>query len=226
MFLLAKTEMLPPQCDLVSTFHLLVCVLNVLLVHMPKRRLRFKFADKLMMPQQTQDGRVDTIASLATITQAVPSVLEPMVKKLDTVLLPIFEVGAHLSSEPYITCCAATWIFPSTPLNPPTHQSFKTGGNRIELGALLFQDAGLKPGKNPSEEQVEISCSYIPGLLDDSSARKEALMALEDAYCQANLKSGGIYDETVFLEPDRVNGNASPLRMTPRVSQWHMSKSR
>jgi len=177
VFLLGKTELLPVHCDLVSSFHLLVCVLNTLLAHMPKRRLRFKFADKLIMPKQTEDGRVDTVASLAVICRAIPSEVEPLVKKLDALLQPVLE------------------------------------------------EAGLSPSKFPFSEQLEISCRYFPGLLDDSSARKEVLMALEDAYCQANLKKGGLYDEQVFLEPDRINGNTSPLRMTPRVSQWHMLKS-
>ena len=47
LFVLAKAELLGPLPDLVSSFNLLVCVTNVLLIHLPRDASSIDFDDKV-----------------------------------------------------------------------------------------------------------------------------------------------------------------------------------
>ena len=47
LFILAKAELLGPLPDLVSSFNLLVCVVNVILAHLPQSADSPDFADKV-----------------------------------------------------------------------------------------------------------------------------------------------------------------------------------
>jgi len=174
LFLLGRAELLPTYPDLVSCYHLLLAACNVLLVHMPRRRLRLKLTDPLTMCARTSDGRVDTLMSLALAANSIPSEVSALAAKLDALLIPTLKA------------------------------------------------AGLPPSTHPEESRsVATSCTYFPGLLDDSETRKDALEALEGAYRKSLEARGGLYDEQVFLEPDHALGATSPLCMSPRVSQWH-----
>lgn len=98
----------------------------------------------------------------------------------------------------------------------------------LSLIAVMFkQEAGLQPCEYPDANKLFITSKYFPGVLDDSEVRKSALAALEAAYLVANDRVGRLYDELIFMEPDVAMGTAaSPLRMSPRVSQWHPSQGR
>lgn len=98
LFLLGKIELLPPNCDLVTAFHLLIAVLNVLFVHIPKKRLRFNLSDVQSASERTADGRIDTVAVLAAVNHAIPDGVRPLMAKLNMLMIPVFKVMSTLTS--------------------------------------------------------------------------------------------------------------------------------
>ena len=92
MFLAAKAKLLPPNPDLIVCFNLLVAVFNVLVAHMPKRRLHLGASGPQAMTATADDGRIDTVASLAAMHHADPAQVATLVAKLDHLLQDILKV--------------------------------------------------------------------------------------------------------------------------------------
>ena len=66
--MLAKAELLKEVPELVNYFNLLVCVVNVILNHVPKALGAVDFTDTSKFPVRTESGAADTLASLALVS--------------------------------------------------------------------------------------------------------------------------------------------------------------
>jgi len=99
LYLVAKAKLLSGHPDLVTCFNLLVAVFNVLMVHMPARKRRVQLTDSLAMPVVADDCRVDTVASLATTTGAMPADVQALSKAFTPVLVGVMSHCGHEPSE-------------------------------------------------------------------------------------------------------------------------------
>ncbi|GAQ86653.1 retinoblastoma-related protein [Klebsormidium nitens] len=88
LFVVAKAEALPPFPDLVSYGNLLICILHVLLLHMPTPLRTAAFSDAVRFPVRGPGG-VDVLGSLCATYQA----------DRDTVQRLMAQVGAILAAH-------------------------------------------------------------------------------------------------------------------------------
>jgi hypothetical protein len=75
LFLVAKASLLEPFPDLVTSFNILVNVLNLLLGHLAPEDLAFSPSDLEHMPERTTSGAADVLRSLVTTSRATPELV-------------------------------------------------------------------------------------------------------------------------------------------------------
>lgn len=75
LFLVAKASLLEPFPDLVTSFSMLVNVLNVLLGHLAPENLAFSPTNLERMPERTPSGAADVLRSLISTSKATPELV-------------------------------------------------------------------------------------------------------------------------------------------------------
>ena len=64
LFITAKARLLQPYPDLVTSFNLLICVVNEMLAHMPAAERSVQLTEAAFFPIRTETNAVDTLQSL------------------------------------------------------------------------------------------------------------------------------------------------------------------
>ncbi|KAK9815768.1 hypothetical protein WJX72_009183 [[Myrmecia] bisecta] len=110
LFVVAKAKLLPPFPDLVSSFNLLVCVMNVLLAHVPAASRKIDVTNEVKFPVRTKTGATDTLQSIAVVTKANLPAVTALMASLDAFLrekmvVPVNTV-VHPEAEQIYTSCS------------------------------------------------------------------------------------------------------------------------
>ena len=86
LFVTAKSKLLPPFPDLVASFNLLICVLNVAITHIPAAHRNVDLQDHSLFPVRTEDGGADTLQSLCLVNKANLPAVRALMHGMDNML--------------------------------------------------------------------------------------------------------------------------------------------
>ena len=86
LFVTAKSKLLPAFPDLVASFNLLICVLNVAITHVPAPRRNVDLQDHSLFPVRTESGGTDTLQSLCLVNKANLPAVRALMHGMDNLL--------------------------------------------------------------------------------------------------------------------------------------------
>ena len=86
LFVTAKSRLLPPFPDLVASFNLLICVLNVAITHIPASHRNVELKDHSLFPVRTESGGADTLQSLCLVNKANLTAVRALMHGMDNLL--------------------------------------------------------------------------------------------------------------------------------------------
>ena len=86
LFVTAKSKLLPAFPDLVASFNLLICVLNVAIMHVPESHRNVDLSDHSLFPVRTESGGTDTLQSLCLVNKANLTAVRALMHGIDTLL--------------------------------------------------------------------------------------------------------------------------------------------
>lgn len=85
LFVTAKSKLLPAFPDLVASFNLLICVLNVAIMHIPATHRNVDLHDHSLFPVRTESG-TDTLQSLCLVNKANLPAVRALMHGMDNLL--------------------------------------------------------------------------------------------------------------------------------------------
>ena len=86
LFVTAKSKLLPAFPDLVASFNLLICVLNVAIMHIPATHRNVDLQDHSLFPVRTESGGTDTLQSLCLVNKANLPAVRALMHGMDNLL--------------------------------------------------------------------------------------------------------------------------------------------
>ena len=86
LFVTAKCKLLPVFPDLVASFNLLICVLNVAIMHIPESQRNVDLNDQSLFPVRTENGGADTLQSLCLVNKANLTAVRALMHGMDNML--------------------------------------------------------------------------------------------------------------------------------------------
>ena len=86
LFVTAKSKLLPAFPDLVASFNLLICVLNVAIAHIPAPYRNVDLQDHSLFPVRTESGGADTLQSLCLVNKANLPAVRALMHGMDNLL--------------------------------------------------------------------------------------------------------------------------------------------
>lgn len=86
LFVTAKAKLLPPFPDMVASFNLLICVLNVAIVHIPAAQRVVDLNDHSLFPVRSETGGADTLQSLCLVNKANLTAVKALMFGMDNML--------------------------------------------------------------------------------------------------------------------------------------------
>ena len=112
LFVTAKARLLPPFPDLVASFNLLICVLNVAIVHISAAHRIVDLNDHSLFPVRSERDSADTLQSLCLVNKANLTAVKALMHGMDNMLRSMSSAttaasGSHSSpSQDLITSCS------------------------------------------------------------------------------------------------------------------------
>ena len=111
LFVTAKAKLLPPFPDLVASFNLLICVLNVAIIHIPAAHRAVDLNDHSLFPVRSEHGGADTLQSLCLVNKANLTAVKALMHGMDTMLRSlsssVVPAANHNSpSQDLVTSCS------------------------------------------------------------------------------------------------------------------------
>lgn len=104
LFVTAKSKLLPAFPDLVASFNLLICVLNVAITHVPAPHRNVDLHDHSLFPVRTESGGTDTLQSLCLVNKANLPAVRALMHGMDNLLTEaakaVPSTAGGLSREP------------------------------------------------------------------------------------------------------------------------------
>ena len=98
LFVTAKSQLLPAFPDLVASFNLLICVLNVAITHIPAAHRNVDLQDHSLFPVRTESGGADTLQSLCLVNKANLPAVRALMHGMDNLLAAAFKSAPSTSS--------------------------------------------------------------------------------------------------------------------------------
>lgn len=86
LFVTAKAKLLPAFPDLVASFNLLICVLNVAIVHIMPAHRTVDLNDQSLFPVRSETGSADTLQSLCLVNKANLTAVKALMHGIDNLL--------------------------------------------------------------------------------------------------------------------------------------------
>lgn len=121
LFITAKAKLLPPFPDLVASFNLLICVLNIAIVHIPAAHRIVDLNDHSLFPVRSEGGSADTLQSLCLVNKANLTAVKALMHGMDNMLRSMGSSNTAASSthdipfQDLITSCSYHGGFLSEP---------------------------------------------------------------------------------------------------------------
>ncbi|DBA83853.1 TPA: hypothetical protein ACH3X1_006367 [Trebouxia sp. C0004] len=112
LFVTAKSKLLPAFPDLVASFNLLICVLNVAIMHIPAPHRNVDLNDHSLFPVRTETGGADTLQSLCLVNKANLTAVRALMHGMDNMLkaaaksVPAADTATTQPSADMVTSCS------------------------------------------------------------------------------------------------------------------------
>lgn len=112
LFVTAKSKLLPAFPDLVASFNLLICVLNVAIMHIPAPHRNVDLNDHSLFPVRTETGGADTLQSLCLVNKANLTAVRALMHGMDNMLkaaamsVPAADTATTQPSTDMVTSCS------------------------------------------------------------------------------------------------------------------------
>ena len=98
LFVTAKSQLLPAFPDLVASFNLLICVLNVAITHISASHRNVDLQDHSLFPVRTESGGADTLQSLCLVNKANLPAVRALMHGMDNLLVTACKSAPSTSS--------------------------------------------------------------------------------------------------------------------------------